>query len=252
MLSDDQLLRYSRHIFLPEIDIRGQQALADARVLVLGAGGLGSPALLYLAAAGIGHLVVADPDVVELSNLQRQIVHQTDSQSQLKAESARDRLLALNPEIHVTALPRTLADDELVREADAATVVVVGTDNFASRHAANRACLLTSTPLVSAAAIAWEAQISTFDPRRDDSPCFACLYPDSDDEALNCADTGVVSPLVGMLGSYQALEAIKLITGAGTPLVGRLQVFDAKAGEWQQLRLRRQPQCPVCSQRKPL
>ncbi|TGG96043.1 molybdopterin-synthase adenylyltransferase MoeB [Natronospirillum operosum] len=246
-MSDNQLLRYSRHIFLPEIDIQGQQALADARVLVLGAGGLGSPALMYLAAAGVGHLVVSDPDVVELSNLQRQIVHRQDSLDQLKADSARRHLLALNPDIEVDALPRALDDDELQQQAAAATVVVVGTDNFSSRHAANRACLSTGTPLVSAAAIAWEAQISTFDPRLADSPCFACLYPDSNEQALNCAETGVVSPLVGMLGSYQALEVIKLITGAGTPLIGRLQLFDARHGEWQTLRLKRNPECPACA-----
>ncbi|MCH8553083.1 MAG: molybdopterin-synthase adenylyltransferase MoeB [Natronospirillum sp.] len=247
MLSDDQLLRYSRHIFLPDIDIRGQQALADARVLVLGAGGLGSPVLLYLAAAGVGHLVISDPDVVELSNLQRQIVHDSEGLNQSKVESARHRLLAMNPEIQVTALPRALDDQELLRQVQAADVVVVGTDNFASRHAANRACLQARIPLLSAAAIAWEGQISTFDSRREDSPCFACLYPDSDDQALNCAEAGVVSPLVGVLGSYQALEVIKLITGAGEPLVGRLQLFDGKSGEWQTLRLKRNPQCAVCS-----
>ncbi len=249
MLTDSQLLRYSRHIFLPDIDVTGQQALADSRVLVLGAGGLGSPVLMYLATSGVGHLVISDPDVVDESNLQRQIVHRADQVDRLKVESAAVQLRAMNPDIELTLQPHTLSSEQLHEQAAAATVVVVGTDNFASRYAANQACLDTSTPLVSAAAIGWEGQISVFDSRRDDSPCFACLYPKGDDTALNCAESGVVSPLVGVLGSYQALETLKVITGAGHPLVGRLQVFDGLAGQWQTLTLNRQPACPVCARR---
>lgn len=246
MLNDDQLLRYSRHIFLPDIDIGGQQALVDSRVLVLGAGGLGSPVLMYLAAAGVGHLAISDPDVVDTSNLQRQILHTQKRIGQLKVDSAAAQLSALNPELTLTLLPRVLEPEELQRQTEAATLVVVGTDNFASRYTANRACLATATPLISAAAIAWEGQISSFDPRQPASPCFACLYPEGSDQALNCADAGVVSPLVGILGSYQALEAIKLITGAGNPLVGRLQLFDGKTGDWQTLTLPRNPDCAAC------
>lgn len=249
MLTDTQLLRYSRHIFLPDIDVSGQQALADSRVLVLGAGGLGSPVLMYLAASGVGHLVISDPDVVDESNLQRQIVHRADQIAQLKVESAAAQLRAMNPDVELTLLPHALDKNQLHDQASAATVVVVGTDNFSSRYAANEACLNTGTPLVSAAAIAWEGQISVFDARRDDSPCFACLYPGGDDTALNCAETGVVSPLVGVLGSYQALETLKVITGVGEPLIGRLQLFDGKSGTWQTLTLKRHPECPVCSQR---
>lgn len=249
MLTDTQLLRYSRHIFLPDIDISGQQALADSCVLVLGAGGLGSPVLMYLAASGVGHLVISDPDIVDESNLQRQIVHRADQLNQLKVDSAAAQLRAMNPDIELTLLPHILDAEQLEKQAAEATVVVVGTDNFSSRYAANQACLNTRTPLVSAAAIAWEGQISVFDSRRADSPCFACLYPDGDDTALNCAETGVVSPLVGVLGSYQALETLKVITGAGDPLIGRLQLFDGLSGTWQSLTLNRHPQCPVCSQR---
>ena len=246
MLSDQELLRYSRHIFLPDIDVAGQQALADSRVLVLGAGGLGSPALMYLAAAGVGHLVISDPDVVDLSNLQRQIIHTTDRLEHTKVDSAAAQIRSLNPHVTLTLLDHKLTEVELEAEVAQATLVVIGTDNFASRQAANLACLAQCTPLVSAAAIAWEGQITVFDPRQAESPCFACLYPDGNDQALNCAETGVVSPLVGILGSYQALEALKVITGAGQPLVGRLQLFDAKQGTWHSLRLTRNPECPAC------
>ncbi|MEX0584491.1 MAG: molybdopterin-synthase adenylyltransferase MoeB [Natronospirillum sp.] len=246
MLSDQELLRYSRHLFLPEIDVTGQQALADSRVLVLGAGGLGSPVLMYLAAAGVGHLAISDPDVVDLSNLQRQVIHTTERIDQSKVASAAAQIQALNPHVNLTLLDHSLTETDLRVQTELATVVVVGTDNFVSRHAANRACLTTKTPLVSAAATAWEGQITVFDPRQPTSPCFACLYPAGDDQTLNCAETGVVSPLVGILGSYQALEALKVITSAGEPLVGRLQLFDAKLGSWQTLRLKRNPSCPAC------
>lgn len=246
MLSDHQLLRYSRHIFLPELDIKGQQALLDSRVLVLGAGGLGSPLLLYLAAAGIGHMVISDPDVVDESNLQRQVIHTQGDIGTPKVQSAARQLKALNPELELTLLAESLASIELTAQARQANVLVVGTDNFSSRYAANLASRETGTPLVSAAAIAWEGQLSSFDPRQPESPCFACLYPEGQDEALRCADSGVISPLVGVLGSLQALEVVKLITGAGEPLVGRLQIFDALNGQWQTFALPRHAGCRVC------
>ncbi|MFY0664120.1 MAG: molybdopterin-synthase adenylyltransferase MoeB [Natronospirillum sp.] len=249
MLSDNQLLRYSRQIFLPDIDIVGQEALQNSRVLVLGLGGLGSPVALYLAAAGVGHLVLSDPDEVDLSNLQRQIVHRTEAIGRPKVESAKQTIQALNPDVIVTALHGVLNDEEMLVEVQKADVVLAGTDNFASRQAANRACWQAGVPLVSAAAIAWEGQISVFDPRRADSPCLHCLYPVTNDTALNCADTGVVAPLVGVIGTSMAMEAMKLIVGVGEPLVGRVQLYDAKQGSWQTLRLRPDPQCPVCSAR---
>lgn len=247
MLSDTQLLRYSRQIFLPEIDIVGQEKLQSSRALVLGLGGLGSPVALYLAAAGVGHLVLSDPDEVDVSNLQRQIVHRTDAVGLSKVASAKQTLLALNPDIQVTALHGVLDDNSLLEEVRQADVVLAGTDNFSSRQAANRACWAAGVPLVSAAAIAWEGQISVFDPRRQDSPCLHCLYPDTNDAALNCAETGVVAPLVGIIGTSMAMEALKLMVGVGEPLVGRLQLYDAKLGNWQTLRLRPDPDCPVCS-----
>lgn len=251
MFSDAQLLRYSRQIFLPELDIVGQERLQRSRVLVLGMGGLGSPVALYLAAAGVGHLVFADPDEVDLSNLQRQVVHRTAAVGMTKVASARQTVLALNPEIQVTTVAEALDDARLLAEVQQADVVVAGTDNFASRHGANRACWTAKVPLVSAAAIAWEGQISVFDPRRAESPCLACLYPDHSDMALNCADTGVVAPLVGVIGTSMAMEVIKLITGVGEPLVGRLQLYDAKQGSWQTLRLPRDAACPVCGATTP-
>lgn len=246
MLTDDELLRYSRHIFLPEIDIAGQNALKNARVLILGLGGLGSPAALYLAAAGVGHLVLVDPDVVELSNLQRQIIHRTDGIGLPKVESAGNTLRALNPMLQLTMLPEALNDTQLAFEVEQATLVLAGTDNLRSRHAANRACVRYKVPLISAAAIAWEAQLSVFDARESQSPCLHCLYPDSDDIELNCAETGVAAPLVGVVGSLMALEALKMITGAGESIVGKLQIFDAKTGQWQMHRLQRDPRCGVC------
>ncbi|MFC3853539.1 HesA/MoeB/ThiF family protein [Salinispirillum marinum] len=246
MLTDQELLRYSRHIFLPEIDIAGQEALKRARVLILGLGGLGSPAALYLAAAGVGHLVLVDPDVVELSNLQRQVVHSTARIGLTKVDSAAQALRALNPEVALTTLPMALDEQQLRAEVEQATVVLAGTDNLPSRHAANRACVRAQIPLVSAAAIAWEAQLSVFDARQPNSPCLHCLYPEDSDTQLTCADTGVAAPLVGVMGSLMALETLKLITGAGDPQMGKVQLFDAKTSQWQMLSLQRDPNCAVC------
>jgi molybdopterin-synthase adenylyltransferase len=245
-VDDLQRTRYSRQIRLPQMGERGQQALLDARVLIIGMGGLGSPTSMYLAAAGVGHLVISDFDHVDESNLQRQIVHGESSIGESKASSAKHRLLSINPHIKVQAIDYELDDDDLSREVAAADVVLDCTDNFTSRFALNRACLHHRTPLVSAAAIRWEAQMSTFDSRRDDSPCYRCLYPDTSIEGATCAAEGVMAPLVGIVGSIQAMEAIKLLTDCGETLRGRLLLFDGLSMEFQQVALRRDPHCPDC------
>ena len=239
--------RYSRHMRLAGIGERGQERLNAARVLVVGLGGLGSPVAMYLAASGIGHLVLSDYDVVELSNLQRQIVHGSADIGRSKVDSARDTLLALNPEIEVTSRHWALDDDDLDQEVAAATVVVDATDNFESRFALNAACWRHATPLVSGAAIRMEGQIAVFDPREPDSPCYRCLYSDDGRaEGEPCALVGVLAPLLGMIGSVQAAETIKLIAGFGTSLAGRLIALDAAGMEWRELRLGKDPACPVC------
>ncbi len=231
---------------LAEIGERGQERLNAARVLVVGLGGLGSPVAMYLAASGVGHIVLSDYDAVELSNLQRQIVHGSADIGRTKVESARDTLLALNPEIEVTPLPWAL-DDDLDAQVATATVVVDATDNFESRFALNAACRRHATPLVSGAAIRMEGQIAVFDPRDPDSPCYRCLYADDGRvEGEPCALVGVLAPLLGIVGSVQAAETIKLIAGFGTSLAGRLIAFDAADMEWRELRLPRDPACPVC------
>jgi molybdopterin/thiamine biosynthesis adenylyltransferase len=233
-MNDAELLRYSRQIMLPEIDIAGQEALLAAKVLIVGLGGLGSPAAFYLAAAGVGSLVLCDDDRVDATNLQRQIVHKQGSLGMAKVRSAAERLVG----------------DGLRQAVDAADVVVDATDNFATRYELNRACIDTLTPLVSGAAIRMEGQASVFDPREPDSPCYRCLYPAGSDEELNCSETGVIAPLVGMIGTVQAMETIKLITGVGETLTGHLLVLDAKHMDWRKLRLGRNPSCPDCGARK--
>ena len=251
-MNDDQLLRYARHILLDEFGIEGQERLNAARVLIVGAGGLGSPAALYLAAAGVGELVLADDDEVELSNLQRQILHGHDSVGLPKAESGRRALAALNPEVRVRPLPRRLDEAALLELAGSVDLVLDCCDNFATRHAVNRACVARRTPLVSGAAIRYSGQISVFDLRRDDAPCYHCLFPEAEDvEELRCATTGVLGPLVGVVGATQAIEAIKLLAGMGEPLVGRLLCLDALTMRWQTVRYGRDPECPVCAGRNP-
>lgn len=248
-MNDEDLLRYSRHIMLDEIDIAGQERLLSARVLIIGAGGLGSPAALYLAAAGIGYLSIADDDVVELSNLQRQIAHTEAALSQPKARSAAAAARNLNAGCQVRPIESRLVGERLRSEVDAADVVLDCTDRFSSRFAINRACVETRTPLVSGAAIRFSGQLAVFDPRRKDSPCYACLYGEQgDDDALTCAESGVISPLVGVIGSFQALEALKLISGAGESHRG-LSTFDALRGEWRRFELPRDPHCQVCRER---
>ncbi len=245
-MNDAQLLRYSRQIMLPEVDIDGQEQLLAARVLILGLGGLGSPVAVYLAAAGVGQLVLADFDRVDLSNLQRQIVHRHADIGRAKVESARDSLLAINPEIEVIALNGVLEGEALEQQVKLADAVVDCTDNFAIRYALNAACVRQKTPLISGAAIRLEGQVAVYDLRDPDSPCYRCLYPQGDDTQLTCSESGVLAPLVGMIGSTQALETLKVLAGFGKPLVGRVLLLDAKNMEWRAIRLRRDPHCPEC------
>lgn len=245
-LSDQALLRYSRQIMLPEVDIEGQEKLLNARVLIVGMGGLGSPAALYLAAAGVGTLVLADHDEVEPSNLQRQIVHRDHSIGEPKVASAARTLSELNPELQIETLQQRLSGAELAAEAGRCQVVLDATDNFSSRYAINQACWQAGTPLVSGAAIRWEGQVAVFDRRRPDAPCYRCLYREGDDQALNCAENGVAAPLVGIIGTCQALEALKLLCGIGETLAGYVLYFDALHMDWRKLRLKRDPDCPTC------
>jgi len=239
--------RYARHALLAQIGPAGQARIQAARVLLIGLGGLGSPVAMYLASAGIGELVLSDYDFVELSNLQRQIVHGTPDVGRDKVDSARATIERLNPNVRVTTLAYELEDDELVDEVGRADVVVDACDNFETRFAINAACWRTDTPLVSGAAMRWEGQISVFDPRRADSPCYRCLYDDASTEGEACSQVGVIAPLLGIIGSVQATETLKLITGAGEPLVGRVVALDALYMEWRELRLRKRSACPVCA-----
>lgn len=245
-MNDDQLLRYSRQIMLGDFDVAGQEALLRSHAAVFGLGGLGSPAALYLAAAGVGTLTLVDHDEVDLSNLQRQIIHNQAALGTAKVASAATRVQALNPDVSVRTVHAKLAGEALTDVVAAADVVLDGTDNFAARYAINAACVATRTPLVSGAAIRWEGQIAVFDPRRDDSPCYQCLYGDAADEALNCAENGVAAPVVGVVGSAQALEAMKVLAGVGEALVGYVLYLDAKRMEWRRLRLGRDPRCAAC------
>ncbi len=247
-MDDTQLLRYARHIMLPEIDIAGQEQLLAARVLVIGLGGLGSPVALYLAAAGVGSLVLADFDTVDLSNLQRQIIHSTPDLGEQKVASARNSLLAINPDVQITSIAARLTPDEIRREVEAADIVVDCTDNFAVRYAINEACWHTGTRLVSGAAIRFEGQLLVIDPGLPDSPCYRCLYQEAPDTELDCATTGIAAPVVGTIGTLQALEVIKLLLGIGESLVGYLLTFDAKYMLWQKLKLPKNPGCQVCGQ----
>lgn len=249
-MNDDQLLRYSRHILLPEIGVEGQEAILAARVLVIGAGGLGSPAAMYLAAAGVGTLVIADGDTVDLTNLQRQILHSAEGVGRLKVESGRDTLHRLNPLAHVELRATRLEGQALEDEVAAADVVLDCCDNFATRHAVNRACVKFRRPLVSGAGIRFDGQVSVFDLRKDESACYHCLFPEGEDlEEVRCAVMGVFAPLVGIIGAMQAAEALKLIVGCGTSLDGRLLLLDGLEMEWRSVSLGRDPGCPVCGTR---
>jgi molybdopterin/thiamine biosynthesis adenylyltransferase len=247
-MDDAQLLRYSRHILLDEIGIEGQRRLLAARALVIGAGGLGSPAALYLGSAGVGRITIVDHDHVDLTNLQRQIAHTLARVGSAKAESARAAITAINPEVRVDVhVQRADADalDTWVRDAD---VVLDCSDNFNTRHAVNAACVQHRVPLVSGAAIRFDGQISVFDTRDAACPCYACVFPpDAAFDEVACATLGVFAPLVGLVGTMQAAEALKLLAGVGVSLAGRLQMVDARSMQWSEMRLARQGGCSVCS-----
>lgn len=251
LMDDTQLLRYSRHILLDEIGIEGQQRLLDAHALVIGAGGLGSPVALYLGTAGVGTITLVDHDAVDLTNLQRQIAHAMDRVGQPKADSAARSIAAINPDVRTVPLVQRADEallDALVAQAD---VVLDCTDNFRTRHAVNAACVRHARPLVSGAAIRFDGQVSVYDTRDAQSPCYACLFPaDSGFEDAACSTMGVFAPLVGLIGSVQAAEALKLLAGVGRSLAGRLQMLDARSMAWDEIRVKRTPDCPVCRDRE--
>lgn len=246
-MNDDQLLRYSRHILLDEIGIEGQERILAAHVLIIGAGGLGSPAALYLGSAGVGQMTLVDDDTVDMTNLQRQIAHTTGRVGQPKVESIREAVLAINPQVLVHAVQQRATDqllDELVPQA---TVVLDCTDNYKTRHRINAACVRHRVPLIEGAAIRLDGQLMVIDPRDAQSPCYACIFPpEAEFEEVQCSTMGVFAPVVGLIGTMQAAEALKLIVGLGKPSTGRLQMLDSRAMEWSSMSTSRNPGCPVC------
>ncbi len=245
-MNDDNLLRYSRHLLLDGFDVDGQQRVQGAQVLVVGAGGLGCPAALYLSASGVGHLVIADDDIVDLTNLQRQIAHATADIGRAKVDSLADKLRAINPHSQVTALRLRLQGDELDKQVAAADLVLDCSDNFLTRLAVNRVCVERRKPLVSGAAIRAEGQVAVFNFCAG-SPCYACLYgEEKTEETLTCSQSGVLSPLVGIIGAMQAVEALKILAHFGDSLDGRLLLLDARTMEWRSLSLKKDPFCAVC------
>ncbi|MBI3899702.1 MAG: molybdopterin-synthase adenylyltransferase MoeB [Gammaproteobacteria bacterium] len=245
-MNDAQLLRYSRHILLPQIGIDGQQKLLDARVLIIGVGGLGSPVSMYLAASGVGHLVLVDFDKVDLTNLQRQIVHVTETVGQTKVASATARLNALNPDVQITGIERQLDAEELLEQVRLADAVIDGSDNFPTRFAVNAACVRAKKPLISAAVTRFEGQVAVF---RNDQPnrsCYRCLYDDTGEVGETCVQFGVLAPVAGLVGCVQATETMKVLMGIGEPLADRMLMLDALTMEWRTVKLRKDPRCPVC------
>jgi len=250
-MNDDQLLRYSRHILLDEIGIEGQAKLLAAHAVIIGAGGLGSPAALYLASAGVGRITLVDNDVVDLTNLQRQVLHTTERVGLAKTLSGKQALMQINPEVEVVAVSERADATRLHGLVQDATVVLDCSDNFATRHAVNRACVAHKVPLVSGAAIRFDGQISVFDTRRVDAPCYACLFPPEQEfEDAHCATMGVFAPIVGIIGTMQAAEALKLIAGIGLSLAGRLLLLDARTMEWTDIKVARGTACSVCGPQK--
>lgn len=245
-MQDKQLLRYSRQLMLPQIEIDGQEKLSKASVLILGIGGLGSPVSMYLAAAGVGTLCLCDDDKVEISNLQRQIVHHTNNINKEKVLSAQEQLIKINPDVNIKTLPYRLDEAELLEQVQQADVVVDATDNLESRFAINKACVAAKKPLASGAAVRWEGQVSVYQPYLEGMPCYHCFYGNVGSVDMSCSTNGVVGSLLGVIGSMQATEVIKLITGAGETLTGRVQLFDALNMEWTQIELPKHPNCPVC------
>ncbi|MBF6648129.1 molybdopterin-synthase adenylyltransferase MoeB [Methylobacter sp. BlB1] len=246
-MNDNQLLRYSRQIMLPQIDIEGQQKLLEARILIIGAGGLGSPASIYLAAAGAGSITIYDDDEVDLSNLQRQIAHHTNDIGIDKVISTQRTLKNLNPEINVQAIKERLEGEQLETAVASADVVLDCSDNFSTRFAINNACVKHKTSLVSGAAIRFEGQVAVFTPGKNDSPCYNCLYRNDGEEQQTCSTNGVIAPITGIIGSIQALEAMKLIMNIGETLTGRLLLVDGYTMEFNTMKLRKNPSCPTCS-----
>ncbi len=246
-MTDEQLLRYSRHILLDALGIEGQERILATHALIIGAGGLGSPAALYLASAGVGRITLVDDDTVDFTNLQRQILHTQARVGMAKAESGRQALAAINPDIALTPLQQRLTGEALDALVATADIVLDCTDNFATRHAINRACVHHAKPLVSGAAIRFDGQISVYDLRRDDSPCYHCLFPEGEDvEEVRCAVMGVFAPLTGIIGTIQAAEALKLAANIGESLTGRLLLLDATEMEWRTVKFRKDPGCAVC------
>ena len=249
-MDDTQLLRYSRHILLDELGIEGQERLLGARALVIGAGGLGSPVALYLGSAGVGQITVVDHDTVDATNLQRQIAHTLERVGQPKAESVRQAIAQINPDPQVRALTVRADAALLAREVAQADVVLDCSDNFATRQAVNAACVQHGKPLVSGAAIRMDGQVAVYDTRHSDAPCYACLFPaDQMPEETRCATLGVFAPLVGIIGTVQAAEALKILSGMGSRMAGRLLMLDGRALAWNDIRLQRDPACPVCHTR---
>ena len=250
-MDDTQLLRYSRHILLDEIGIEGQRRLLDSHALVIGAGGLGSPVALYLGTAGVGRITLVDHDTVDLTNLQRQIAHTQARVGRPKAESAREAIAAINPDVQVLPVLQKADANWLDQAVAGADVVIDCSDNFKTRQAVNAACVAHAKPLVAGAAIGFDGQVSVYDTRQPDAPCYACLFPpDATTADAHCATMGVFAPLVGIIGTMQAAEALKLLAGVGGSLAGRLQMLDARTMEWTQIAIGRQPDCPVCAQRR--
>ena len=248
-MNDEQLRRYSRQVLLPDIDLDGQERLLQSKVLIVGLGGLGSPIAMYLAASGIGTLVLCDHDAVDLSNLQRQILHRSRDIGRGKAESAAETLHALNPDVQLIALAAKLEGENLLAETQGADIVIDASDNYPTRYALNAACIAARTPLISGSAIRMAGQVTTFRFDIDPSPCYYCLYPDQGDNRENCADAGVLAPLVGIVGSIQAAEAIKVLLNVGQTLHGRLLHIDARTMAWRTSILKSDPDCPICSPR---
>lgn len=247
-MNDQQLLRYSRHILLDEMGVEAQERLLASRALIIGAGGLGSPAALYLAAAGVGRIVLADGDQVDTTNLQRQILHRADRVDQPKADSGRQSMLEINPDIDIQAINHRLEKQDLEDWVAQSDVVLDCCDNFATRHAVNRACVKHRVPLVSGAAIRFDGQLAVFDSRSPESPCYHCLFPDGTDvEDIRCAVMGVFAPLTGIIGTMQAAEALKIAGGFGKPITGKLQLLDGRTMEWNEIRVPRDPACAVCA-----
>lgn len=246
-MNDDELLRYSRHILLPQIELDGQQKLLDSRVLMIGLGGLGSPVLQYLAASGVGQLMVIDHDVVELSNVQRQICHGTVDVGKSKVQSAIEEVMRINPGIFVEGFEQQADAEFLATLLPKVDLVLDCTDNAAIRYLINDACIKQQVPWISAAAVALQGQIICFDPRLADQPCYRCLYPEIHDEQKNCATSGILAPVVGVMGTLQAVEAIKILTGIGEPILARLQTYDALEGQWASWGLQKNSGCLSCA-----